>query len=213
VTFANVIWFVGLALEILCFQRLASRRVNSALTTFVCWQLLIDVLAVFVGSTPLWGTIYWMSHSITYILLLVLFMPFRIRTISGTYWLATLTLTVFAIAGMWIFEPWKQFQLAIVCGALAMFAAAVTFFTHGLWLPRATWIGIALWAGGQIASAALPKLYATIYPTTCTVAFMFFLIATRSTQIAYVEDAAPLSHVRLPLSNRYNRRVLAFLQG
>lgn len=212
-TLANAVWIAGLLLEVLCLRRLITIRTHPALAIFIGWQLLMDVAAAFLTPFAFWGTVYWLGHSITYVLLLFIFMPFRVRTISGTYWLTTLSLTVLAVTGMWLFEPWKQYQLGLVCSGLELFAAAVTYFSKGLWMPRAAWIGTALIASGQAVASIFPCIYGIVYPVSCAIALAFFLISTHSVQAAYVGTAEPLDHYRAPLHNRYNRRVLAFLQG
>src|SRR5690349_3457737 len=145
---ANTFWLVGLTLEILCFRRLVSHAPK--LAGFVAWQLVLDIAALFLGKLTIWGTLYWLGHSFTYVLLLFVFMPVRVRSLPGLYWLISLSLTVFFTTNVWLYEPWKQFSLAVFCGALALFAALVSYITHSHWLPKATWLGVMLWASGQV---------------------------------------------------------------
>jgi len=202
----NTIWLVGLALEILCLRRLALGQ-NVTLGAFVAWQLALDIAAVFCGHLAAWNVIYWLGHSVTYVLLLFVFVPRHFRSLSGLYWLTTLILAVFATTEVWLYAHRRQYFLAVFCGSLGLFSAVVSYATRGHWLPKATWAGVMLWASGQIVAAAWPEFYGSIYPTTCTIALALFLVGTYAPVPLYT-NAIRLDHYRVPLGPRFLRRRL-----
>jgi len=205
-TFANTIWMANLALEVLCFRRLVSLRMNPGLMVFVGWQLIFEVVLMVTHSLSAWPYIYWGGHSLTYVLLLFTFFPATFRTLSGLYWVVTLSLTALLISEVWLYAPQRQYVLGLICGSLALFAAAISYI-HGPFLPRSTWVGIGLWTTGQIISATFSTAYAPIYSTFCAVALALFLA---STYVAYPIRGVVrrLDSVRLPLSTRFSRRRL-----
>jgi hypothetical protein len=205
-TFSNTIWLVNLTLEILCFRRLISLRVNPGLTVFVGWQLVFDLILLFTRPLAAWPYIYWGGHSLTYVLLLFAFVPATFRSLSALYWVVTLSLTVLVISDVWLYAPRRQYALGLICGALALFSAAISY-AHGPFLPRSVWAGIATWCAGQILWAAFPQFDFLIYPTCCAVALALFLVSTyASYPIRGV--VRRLDSVRLPLGPRFFRRRL-----
>jgi hypothetical protein len=179
---------------------------------FVGWQLAFEVtlLALKTPLGPNWTYLYWLGHSLTYILLLAVFTPTRFKSLPGIYWLATLTLTILFVTNVWLYEPWRQYVLAVVCGALALFATIISYATNSRWLPRSTWAGVAVWSAGQVAAAALPQFYGAIYPVTCAVALALFLAGTYVSVPLYAPVVFRLDHARLPLSPRFFRRRLGW---
>lgn len=211
-TWSSLIWLANLALELAVFWRLIRlRRLRTPLGVFVGWLLLHDVVALTFKQffSPLsWTYMYWASHAVTYVLILALVAPARIKSLPGVYWLTSLILTATAITNVWLYEPNSQMALALACGLLAAFSTLIGYVTHSKLQSGRTWLGVSVWVAGQVVAASLPGSYGLIYPVTCAAGLAFLLGSTYTPVPLPALSVAKLDHIRLPLSPRFLRKTL-----
>ena len=179
-TYANAMWVVNMALEAACLWCLVRRtRTYSALGVFLWWQVSVDVcslLAQQICSPRQFSYFYWASHTVTYVLLFLIFRPRRFDTVFGTYWIASLVATLACIVNVWGGNYHAQCQLALCCGALALFATLTGYLSsQHVMLSGSAWLGLCVWSVGQVVAASLPALYAPIYSATCATSLILFL--------------------------------------
>lgn len=174
---SNILWTANLALEVACLLYLFRRqRLWSPLGVFVLWQVTVDVVATLPFTPIARSYFHWGTHAVTYLLIFVIFRPRRYDTVFGVYWIASTVTCAVAIGEVWTFHHRAQYELALVCGALAVFAILVGYISpQHVMLSNSAWAGLWLWSAGQIAAAALPEYYAAIYPATCAISLALFL--------------------------------------
>lgn len=211
-TWSSLIWLANLALELAVFWRLVRlERVGTPLGVFISWLLLHDAAALTLKPilSPLsWTYVYWASHAVTYVLILALVAPARIKSLPGVYWLTSLVLTATAITNVWLYEPNSQMALALACGLLAAFSTLIGYVTHARLQPGRTWLGTSVWVTGQLVAASLPGSYGLIYPVTCAAGLAFMFGSTYTPVPLPTLSVTKLDHVRLPLSPRFLRKLL-----
>lgn len=173
---ANILWVVNVALELVCLWVLSARGWPKPLTVFVAWQMVVEMCGFAFATTPVWPMLYWLAHSVTYIMLLALLAPKVLSRVAGVYWLASFAAAVFLIADTWMNVHKAQYALAGAVGAISLFAALTSYLTT----HKSPWLcsGVATWSLAQILAIAFPPAYGTIYTTGCAIALILFTTST-----------------------------------
>lgn len=209
---STLIFAANLALELAILWRLVRLGcVGTPLGVFIGWLGLHSLVALTVKpllSPNLWSWTYWLTHAVTYVLVLTLVAPVRVKSLPGVYWLTGLVLSVTVITNVWLYDPGAQYVLAVVCGLLALFCTLIGYVSHVRLLPAHTWLGVALWNIGQVTAGSFPRQYAIIYAAGCAVSLAFLLSSTYVPQPLPILSVRKLDYIRLPLSPRFLRKLL-----